>query len=264
MTRPPVILAVVCLLLLAIPPVVLQAAITVTEKYVGATTANTSSYTTNIGGTGPLTAAVGSAPFSIAAGSILLCGNVRTSGGTVGTVTLTYDGDAMTQLTTSTFDTNAGYSVYYIVGPRASSHVDITPSAAANGMGLACYEVAGVDTGSPVIQVKESGTPVNQTTHTITMDGPRTGNSVLFSWIAMSSQPTTITEEYTGVAASSVLYSTPSTRAKMQWDINGSDITPTWVTSANAFSMHYGVELAMASAGGGSKPQGLLLGVGER
>jgi hypothetical protein len=264
MRRPPVILALYFVLLMAIPPVVLQAAITVTEKYVGATTAAAASYTTDSGGgTGPLPAAVGSSPFSIAAGSILVCGNVR-SGATPSTVALTYDSVAMTQLTTAVFDTTYGYSVYWVVGPRSSSHVSIAVAGSLNGTGVACYEVAGVNTGTPVIQAKESGTPASQSDHTITMDSPRTANSVLFSWIAFSSQPATVTEEYAGVAASSILYSSPNTRAKMQWDIGGSDITPVWTSSSNALSMHYGVEIAVAAAAGGTKPQMLMLGVGEQ
>jgi hypothetical protein len=131
-------------------------------------------------------------------------------------------------------------------------------------MGLACYEVTGVDTGNPIIQDQVSGAPSSTMNHTVTMDGARTAGSVLFSWIAFSSQPTTVTEEYTGVAAASVLYSSPNTRAKMQWDIGGSDITPLWVSSSNSLSMHYAVEIAMAAASGGAKPHGLLLGVGER
>jgi hypothetical protein len=260
MRRPPVLLAVVCLLLLAIPPVVLQAAVVVTEKYAGTSTAATASYTTNVGGTGPLTAVAGSGPFSIASGSILYCALVW-SGATPGTVSLSYDGDTMTQLTTTTFDTTKGMSTHYIVGPRASSHVQITPSSSPNGMGLTCYEVAGVNTGSPVIQSKSGNATL--TSHSVTMDSPRTANSVLFHWLAVEGSPSFVTVEYTGVGTS-LTYTSPSTRAKMQWDIGGADVSPLITTDVNVVSAMYAVEFAEAvAAGGGSKPQGLMLGVGE-
>jgi multisubunit Na+/H+ antiporter MnhE subunit len=259
MKRPPVLLAVVCLLLLAIPPVVLQAAVSVTEEYAGTTTAAAASYTTNIGGTGPLTLAAGAAPFSIAAGSILYCGVVW-SGATPGTVSLSYDGDTMTQLTTTTFDTTKGMSTHYIVGPRTSSHVQITPSSSPNGMGLACYEVAGVNTGSLVIQSKSGNGTL--TPHTVTMDGPRTANSVLFHWVAVEGVPS-FTAEYSG-AGTGLTYSSPSTRGKMQWDIGSADITPLITTDVNVVSARYAVEFAEASASAGAKPSMLMLGVGEQ
>jgi hypothetical protein len=261
MKRPPVLLALCVLLLLAIPPVVLQAAIVVTEKYVGDTSASAVSYTTNVGGTGPMTAEAGSGPFSIATGSLLHCGVVWT-GTTPGTVSLTYDGDTMTQIATTTFSTGYAVSVHYITGPRASSHVQITPSNTLTGIGLACYEVAGVDTGSPVIQSKGATIAQGVTNqHTLTMDSPRTPNSVLFHWLGVDGSPTFNTVEYDFI--SSLTYGTPSTRGFMQWDIGGSDITPLITTNTNNASGNYAVEFAQASAGGGTKPSMLMLGVGE-
>jgi hypothetical protein len=259
--RPPVLLALCVLLLLAVPPVVLQAAIVVTEKYVGFTSVATSSYTTNVGGTGPLTATTGTVPFSLPAGSLLYCAVVWTTGSTPGTVSLTYDGDTMTPSATTTYNTTDGVSAHYVIGPRASSHVQITPSGSPNGIGLACYEVAGVDTGSPVIQTKALALG-STSSHTLTMDSPRTPNSVLFHWLGIDASPTFNSVEYSGVGTS-LDYGTPSTRGKMHWDIGGSDITPLITTNTSPPSGNYAVEFAQASAGVGTKPQGLMLGVGE-
>jgi hypothetical protein len=263
MRRPPVLLALVCLLLLAIPPVVLRAAITVNELYVGTTSANAAAtYTSDEGGgTGPLVPSVGESPFEIASGSLLLCGVVWSSGISIGTMSLVHDGDTMTSPATTTFSSGTyAISLHYVAGPQSSSHVVLTPSGSPNGVGLACYEVTGVDTGDPVIQFK-SGTSTG-TSHTVTMDAPRTSDSVLFHWLGNEGLPSFPPPEYSGVG-SGLSYSSPNSRGKMQWDINGTDITPTITSSSNVIAANHAIELAMATATGVT-PQMLMLGVGER
>jgi hypothetical protein len=264
MRRPPVLLALVALLLLAIPPVVLQAAITVTEVYVGSVTTNTSgAYTTDSGGTNPLTSAAGSSPFSIASGSLLMCGVAFTGTAPV-LVTVTHDSTSLTSVgLPGQFEADYYAPVYYASGPLASSHVSIdVTTGTATGMGIACYEIAGVSVGSPIIQTKSSSGVNDATAHTITLDGARTANSALMYWGAWNGAVGTLTPEY-GAEGTAVSYATPDVRGKMQWDIGGADTTPLWTTGNVLDSGLSAIEIAVASATTG-KAQMLMLGVGEQ
>jgi hypothetical protein len=260
MRRPPVLLALVCLLLLAIPPVVLRAAITVTEKYVGATTTNATSYSTDSGGTNPLTAAAGSAPFSIASDALLVCG-VAWSSSVTPTPALVHDSVTLDSTGGVNFDTGVFVKVYYRSGPLASSHVSMSAGSTMTGVTIACYDVAGANVGAPILQT-EIGEDDATTTHSITMDGARTANSVLMHWLGHNGVGGLASVEYGAVGTAST-YSSPSMFGRMQWDIGGADITPLMTSSNAVNSGQVAVEIAVASASG-TKPQMLMLGVGEQ
>jgi hypothetical protein len=261
MRRPPVLLALVCLLLLAIPPVVLRAAITVTEMYVGGVTTNASSYTSNSGGTNPLTGSAGSSPFAIATGAVLLCGVTWSDSDAPDSPVLVHDGTTLTASLGVSYESGVAAKLYYAAGPLASSHVSFTVSEAQTGMGVACYEVAGADVSSPILQEK-AGEDDDTTGHSITMDDARTTGAVLFHWTAANAAVGTRTPEYAGIG-SLAQYDSPSARGVMQWDIGGSDTTPLMTTANVVDSGQVAIEIAIAPTGG-TKPQMLMLGVGEQ
>ena len=223
MRRPPIRMAWLCLGLLAVAPLfraTVQAAITVTERYAGDSSANVDSYTSNSAGTNPLTLNAGAESFAIASGSLLLCYVTHSDSAAPPTAVLTHDGDTLTQIGTTVTEgttVDKAVSIYYVVGPQSASFVAVTTTGnTQTGMILGCYEIAGVNTASPIIR-SDTGTGTTGSSHTVTMGAARTAGSVLVHVAGMANSAT---HEYAGVGTESS-YSTPTHASAAQWDIGG-------------------------------------------
>jgi hypothetical protein len=233
----------------------LLAAITVTEKMTGGFGAGAGSTTNSTGYTTSDT-------FSIASGAIGLCFLQSSDADTAEDYASVMRGSAFTKIDTQLFTASSlgRVSAWWVAGPIADGPLSMSVVGGADaqtGYMAICYEVAGVNTATPILQSK-IGNDTTQTNHTLTMTNARTANSALF-FFAGAQAALTWTAEYAGVGTEAA-YATPTVEGRVQWDIGGADITPNWATASATTGM-IAVEIDIAGAAASNCSRSLL-GVG--
>jgi hypothetical protein len=255
----PLLVALLCLTYFAVPTFA-RRVITVTEKMSGGfgagagSTSNLSTYTT-------------SDTFELAADTVGLCFVGHGDSDAAETIgTFTHNSVTWTEITTQLYTGTSiqRITAFWKAGAQASSAVAvaITGADAQIGMAIACYEVAGADTTTPVIQFQE-GALATVTAHTITMDGGRTDNSVLVFGLSASTNETW-TPEYAGVGTNDIVVSAPDIEMVVQWDIDGADTTPLITSGTTSTSGMIAVEIAVAGAAAATAKGLLLMGCCDR
>jgi hypothetical protein len=261
--RPPVLWAVMVACLVAMPPVVLHAAITVTSKFAASVSSSTADFdsSTDFGGN--------SASVSIGGGALGIACVTSVDTVTPNTPILTQTGQTWTAITGTPYiygpTSLRKWTAFYTVGTgSAASNVRIDHVDAQTGASMHIVELQGANTISPFLQTAVTTTTngiVDGGTFTSTALSALTANSIVIFCVGTNQDRTWgIESGWTGIFLTGA--TGPIIENDLLYRVNGSDTTPsTTLTGGSTDAGGIAFEIAIAGA---ASSGGLLLGMGDR